>query len=110
VTDKERIMGLGGYDLTLAQARKAADRARDLVEAGRDPLEQKASQQAATEPQEPSKGTTFRELAELFLEDAKNGWNCNNGATEQYWKATLGTYVYPKIAHMLAADVKRAMF
>jgi integrase len=109
MTGKERIMGLGGSDLSLAAARKAADHARDLVEAGKDPLELKSGQNAPVSRSEPEKpqGIAFRDLAERCLLDMRSGWDSRSGKTEISWRIHLGNYIYPVIAHMQAIEVRR---
>src|ERR1700753_2859162 len=74
VTRKAREMGLGPTaDVKLAEARDAAQHARKLVLAGKDPMEERNAQRAAVRV-EASKEITFKAYAEQFVTTHKPGW------------------------------------
>ena len=78
---RARAMGLGTVDdVTLAQARLAAQAARDALRAGVDPLERRqAAARAAREAA--SSVMTFRAVADLLLDAKRDGWrNPKHGA------------------------------
>lgn len=79
---KRREAGLGSPPrVTLAQARRTAERYRAAVAEGRDPVAERQSVKAAT---------TFGEAAEQFLADNEAGWK--NAKHRQQWRNTLATY------------------
>ena len=90
---KRRDMGLGGLaSVSLADAREKARDAKSLVVAGADPLEAKRAT-AATQAQEVAMATTFREVAEGYIESMRPGWK--NAKHAEQWGSTLATYAHP---------------
>jgi integrase len=99
---RRRDMGLGaGHVLSLADARTLARAARRELAFGRDPLE---ARQAAR--RDGAKRTTFGEVAELVLQQREA--NGDSPKTNEAWRASLKTYVLPRIGGMAVADVSRA--
>jgi integrase len=95
VTGKERYMGLGpASDVSLDDARKGGQKARDLIREGKDPIEHRNGQRA-TAKAEAAKAITFQAFAEQFVNTHKPGWK--NVKHAQQWENTLKTYVYPVI-------------
>ena len=89
---RRRDMGLGTYpDVSIATAREHALKARKLLLAGVDPLEEKIrqQQQSVKEVQVP----TFEEAARMVHEEHKAGWS--NGKHVNQWINTLKTYALP---------------
>ena len=87
---KARAMGLGPVDLvSLADARAAARECRQLLLAGKDPLEHR--QRARAELR--TTGRSFREVSELFLRAHNKGWKNPKHRTQ--WRSTLETYAWP---------------
>jgi integrase len=106
VTGRERYAGLGPIaDVTLAQARDAAQEARALVRAGKDPIDQKREQRA-TARVEASKAVTFKAYAEQFISGREAGWK--NPRHRQAWRNSLRDYAYPHIGQMAVSDVDTA--
>src|SRR5262245_3096400 len=71
---KRREMGLGALEIvSLADARDAADRARKLLQADVDPIEDR-KRAKATARLEAAKAITFREAAETFLKAQTPSW------------------------------------
>jgi hypothetical protein len=54
VHGRRREMGLGGSDVTLAQARDLADRWRAVAAAGRDPVKERAAEERAARREDTS--------------------------------------------------------
>lgn len=80
---KRREMGLGpASGSNLAQARRDAAAARELVRNGVDPIAARQAQQCA--------GITFGEVADSYIASHKEGWR--NAKHRQQWMNTLGTY------------------
>jgi hypothetical protein len=87
---KTKDMGLGPYpEVTLAKARIAADEARALLRAGRDPLQ--ARQAAAA----PARSVTFQDAAEDYLKAHAPSWKNEKHAAQ--WEATLKAHAFPLI-------------
>ena len=88
VTGRRRNAGLGAYpDVGIAQAAKVAQRMRDQISQGIDPLEVKQSE--ATQPRIP----TFEDAARLVHEELTPGWK--NAKHSSQWINTLTEYATP---------------
>ena len=89
---RERAMGLGAVeDVSLAEARAAADEARKLLRQGIDPIDHRNADRAAKAAA--ARGITFREVAERYIAAHKAGWR--NAKHAAQWTSTLQTYAYP---------------
>lgn len=103
VTGKERYMGLGpAADITLAQAREAAEDARRLVRKGVDPIEQRKAERAAVRV-EATRATTFKVYAEQYISGKETGWK--NEKHRQQWRNSLRDYAYPVIGNLAVCNV-----
>lgn len=106
LTGRRREMGLGragkGY-VSLASAREAAQRARDMVARNLDPIDvaeaEKAERLAAAHRQEPK---TFGEFAEEWLD--QNESQFRNSKHRQQWRNTLKTYA-SKLWELLPSEI-----
>lgn len=100
---RRRDMGLGGFpDVTLAGARDAARKARELIRQGEDPIElAKAAKKALLATS--AKGMTFREAAEAFIATREVSWR--NAKHKAQWSSTLKSYAYPVIGNLSVADI-----
>lgn len=104
---RRRDMGLGTYpDVSIATAREHALKARKLLSAGVDPLEEKIrqQQQSAKEVQVP----TFEEAARMVHEEHKAGWS--NGKHVNQWINTLKTYALPVLGTQKVNTLKPSDF
>ena len=106
LSGKRSNMGLGPYPaVSLQDARKKANKVRELVLEGIDPKvhrnAQKSASQAASAMQK-----TFRECAELFMQS--NLYQHNNLKHRKQWGSTLETYVFPIIGELLISDITTA--
>jgi hypothetical protein len=91
---RRREMGLGPAGengVGLGEARAYAEDARRLLRDGKDPIEARATKRAA----EATEGKYFKSVAELYLAAHEDTWK--NPKHRAQWKATLETYVYPKL-------------
>jgi integrase len=105
ITRKAREMGLGpSVDVKLAEARDAAQDARKLVLAGKDPIEERNAQRAAVRV-EAAKVITFEEFAKQYVATHKPGWR--NPKHAQQWENTLRDYAYPVIGTTAVPDVTK---
>jgi hypothetical protein len=112
---KEIFRGLGSAEsVTLAAARKAAERLSAELSSGGKVQGQRA-ERASLEAQEApaSKSSevvpqTFSWCAERFIEQAKHRWASRDGSTESFWRSTLTRYVNPVIGNLLVDEVTRA--
>jgi len=89
---KRRTMGLGVYPrVSLAEARRRALDARELIDAGKDPLEQREREKRAAE--EDSKVPTFGQAAKSVHADLKAGWKATKNVAQ--WIANVEQYLAP---------------
>ena len=110
-TTKRRDMGLGSYPITgLQDARDLALAARRLLEAGKDPIEERAR----TVETEKHKLTvpTFEEAARRVFGNLKPGFR--NDKHIQQWISSLEAHVFPVIGrvpvpHLAPADFARVL-
>ena len=106
-----REMGLGRARgdknaVSLADARKAANKLHAMVREGRDPLADReaAAAIAKAEAQIAAvKGITFQAVAEGYIKSHEAGWR--NSKHSAQWGATLKTYVYPHFGDVPVAQV-----
>ena len=92
---KRRDIGLGAASkVTLSQARVRAVEARSQVEAGLDPVAQRAK--AAGIP-------TFRQVAKQVHSEHKKGWK--NGKHQDQWIRTLEVYAFPTFGDRLVSEI-----
>lgn len=104
VAGKAREMGLGSYPtVTLAAAREKARAARDLVEAGKDPIAERRAKKTALAA-DLQKSVTFEWCAREFIKDKSPEWK--NAKHASQWTATLEQYAFPVIGKMLVKDVE----
>lgn len=84
-----REMGLGKYpDVSLAQARQLAAKARTLKALGKNPIIERSQ----------SKLMTFRACAERYIADKRAGWT-NRKHAEQ-WSSSLERYVHGRMGQL----------
>lgn len=105
IGNRRREMGLGNYpSVTVADARKVAREARDLIRQGIDPIEQ---QRAARSGLRAASATalTFKQCAEAYMSAHEASWK--NAKHAQQWRNTLETYAYPSMGSLLVRDVAR---
>lgn len=99
-TPKRREMGLGDCrTVSLAEARKAAAVARQLVSQGIDPIEARNQEKERLEAEAcRSQAQRFRDIALTVIENRQAEWR--NPKHLSQWRNTLETYVYPTIGHL----------
>ncbi len=96
VRGRRRDFGLGAYPgVTLAKAREKADRFREMIRDGLDPV----AEMARTEAQR----LTFEEAAEALVESKRDGWR--NAKHAKQWPSTLKTYAYPVLGPLDVRDI-----
>ncbi|MEO8022103.1 integrase arm-type DNA-binding domain-containing protein [Polaromonas sp.] len=106
VGDVRKDMGMGGYpDVTLAGAREAARRARDLVVQGIDPVQQRRDARALLMA-DSAKAKTFAECTAAYIEAKGEEWR--NAKHRQQWANTLATYADPVIGRLRVRDITLA--
>ncbi|MBG6082722.1 tyrosine-type recombinase/integrase [Rubrivivax gelatinosus] len=104
IAGKTRDMGLGGFpDVTLADAREAARRAREKIRQGIDPIEERRRAQEELKLQK-SRAITFKKAAEKYIEIHEPSWR--SAKHGQQWRNSLATHAYPKIGDMLVKDIE----
>lgn len=106
VGGRRRDIGLGGYPtVTLAQARDKAREARDKVERGIDPVEErKAAKGKLVEARR--KGMLFREAVDKALSAKLDAFR--NEKHRAQWRSTLDRYATPEIGALLVGEIDTA--
>jgi integrase len=110
VGGKARQMGLGAFpQVSLAEAREAAQKARAAIRSGIDPIE--ARRQAAIETRHAAAGLTFRKVADKYLAAHAAAWR--NAKHRGQWEATLAaacvTLGNMKVNAVQTGDVMRVL-
>jgi integrase len=107
VGGKRREIGLGGYTTAngVAEARRKALDAREKIQAGIDPVQERESARAALKAARLT-GITFKQAAESYIADQEAGWS--NAKHAGQWTATLETYAYPTLGSIQVADITTA--
>ena len=104
---QRRYMGLGGAAaVTLAEARRKAVKAREVMGEGKDPIEEARTLKADNAAKK-AKDTTFREAANQYIASHATGWR--NAKHAAQWQATLETYAFPVLGGVSVAAVDVAM-
>ena len=94
VVDKDRRrMGLGAFPaVSLAQARELARAARQQIQQGIDPIEERQNS-AQQDNAAKAKALTFKKACELFIASREAEWK--NAKHRDQWENTLATYAEP---------------
>ena len=104
---RTRDGGLGSYPtVSLAKARAEAERCRQLLAGGLDPIEARRKEREAA-LSATAKVMTFRDCGAAFILSHEAGWR--NAKHRQQWTNTLKTYVYPHIGDMPVATIDIAL-
>ena len=105
---KLRDMGLGpAHTVSLADARRAAEKARGLRQEGTDPIE--ARQTARAHSAVAAHAVSFEEVAARYIQSHRAAWR--NAKHVEQWQTTLATYAFPKIGKLpcSAVDTDRVL-
>lgn len=98
-----RDIGLGGFPaVTLSQARDKAREARDKIERGIDPVEERKAIKAALVAAQ-RRGLTFADAVDKALAAKLDAFK--NPKHRQQWENTLATYATPDLGKMLVQDI-----
>jgi len=107
---RTREMGLGSLTaFGLAQARERAQRARQLLADGIDPIDKRTEEQkaiAAYRTAERARSKTFEDAAREYHEASADEWK--NAKHAAQWINTLTQYAYPKFGALPVGDVGKA--
>jgi integrase len=96
-------IGLGAlHTVSLAEARDKARALRQQLIDGLDPLIERRKRKQALIA-ERAKAFTFKQVAEAYLDLHLDSFK--NAKHRYQWRATLTTYVYPKIGHMTVGGI-----
>jgi len=103
VGKKRRDIGLGGFPgVTLSQARDKAREARDKIERGLDPVEERKAAKAALVVAQ-RRGLTFADAVDKALSAKLDAFK--NAKHRQQWENTLAAYATPELGRMLVQDI-----
>lgn len=101
--NSQRDMSLGGFpDVSLKDAREAAEVARQVIKAGRDPIrERQRAQREAAEAA--SRDRTFRAAMESALGAREGAWK--NEKHRWQWRATVEKHALPILGDLPVAEI-----
>jgi integrase len=103
---KRRDMGLGGFpSVTLAGARERARVARDKIDKGLDPIEERRAAKRALLA-DGAKGVTFEDAASSYMAAHEKSWR--NAKHREQWTNTLKGLAYPHIGKLAVRDIEVA--
>ena len=103
VGSRRRHIGLGPYPaVSLAQAREKAQKLRDQISEGNDPLRLKAAAKAALKAAQAS-AITFEQAARDYIRHHESSWS--NAKHAGQWTSTLEKWVFPNIGRLLLEDI-----
>lgn len=106
VGGRRRDIGLGGFPtVTLAQARDKAREARDKIERGIDPVEERKSAKARL-MEARRKGMLFRDAVDKALAAKLDAFR--NEKHRAQWRSTLDNYALPEIGDLAVGDIDTA--
>jgi integrase len=98
-----RDIGLGGFPaVTLAQAREKAREARDKIERGIDPIEERKAAKAMLSAAQ-RRGMTFADATDKYLSAKLDAFK--NPKHRQQWENTLAAYAMPELGKLLVQDI-----
>ena len=104
-TRKRRDMGLGTYpEVSIAEARAAASKARSDIADKLDPIDQRAAETALVREAD----VTFEEAALSLHRDLSKGFR--NAKHSAQWLTTLKTYIFPFLATRSISSLRAADF
>lgn len=104
---RRRETGLGAYpEVTIAEARQAAEDARRLVRQGVDPVDSKRARRAASidaARRDAAQSVTFKDAADATIAAKRDGWKSAKHAAQ--WEATLAQHIYPRLGSKPVAGI-----
>ncbi|MBR0668287.1 integrase arm-type DNA-binding domain-containing protein [Roseomonas hellenica] len=111
IARKRRDMGLGGYPaVSLRDARAKARAARELAQAGTDPIAEReaAERRAAAEREAAStaQARTFKAVADLYIAAQVPGWKGTR--TAKTWRNSLAGHAHPRLGKKPVDEIDRA--
>lgn len=102
VESKRHNISLGGYpEIGLKQARERAVEARNLINKGRSPIEEKNASKALVVK---AKSPIFREFALEYIERMRPRWR--NPKHAEQWVSTIERYAIPFIGQMRMDEIQ----
>jgi hypothetical protein len=108
---RERFMGLGSLDhISLAEARKARDEARETIRRGADPIEERGRVRERTQIEErlqAARSMSFDDCARAYFSSHKAAWK--NPKHRQQFVNTLVTYVSPVFGSLPVSSIDTAL-
>ncbi len=100
---RAREMGLGSlHGTSLAQARDLAERCRQQVRDGLDPIDVRKEDRAAARLVE-ARSMTFGTCARAFVEAHRAEWR--NAKHRDQWRSTLETYAFPVFGQLPIGEI-----
>lgn len=107
LTGKAREMGLGAVTTySLVEARLKAKDARQLVDAGRDPIVERDAERQRSELQA-ALSMSFSQCAEAYIATHRAGWK--NPKHAKQWESTLANYAGPVMGSLPVAAIDTPM-
>lgn len=103
VGEKRRSLGLGSYpEVSLADARDGARRAKSMIREGTDPIEERKAARAALAAQQ-RRGLTFNEALDRYF--AEKSHEFRSEKHRKQWRAGVESMVCGEIGNMLVSEI-----
>ncbi len=101
IGNKRRTMGLGSYpDVTLSRAREKAREAREMIEQGLDPIEEREQKRRTLGKK---RNISFKEATRRCFEKKSTEFRSRKHA--QNWISSVENYAFPVIGKMSVSDI-----
>lgn len=102
---RQRDMGFGRFpEVSLAEARELARRAREQLRQGSDPLDARQAHRTRL-VSEAAGRRDFRTVAEDYIAAHESSWR--NDKHRAQWRSTLETYAFPQLGALPVSQVSR---
>jgi integrase len=107
IAGRTRDAGLGAFPaVSLVKAREEAQRCRELVAQGADPIEVRKSDRDAARIAS-ARAMTFEQCAKAFIASHEAGWH--NRVHRSQWSSTLATFVFPIMGNLPVEAINTAL-
>ncbi len=107
IQGRTRDMGLGAFpEISLSSARRIAEKCRELVNEGIDPIDHRRSERASAQSAA-ARCLTFDDCVKEYIKDHEPAWR--NAKHRAQWSATLASYASPVIGKVQVSEIDASL-